>query len=249
MLLAALAVLLLGTKAESAMTYIGSDPGNDTGQTNSASVTFDLSVSGTTTNLLVTLTNLATYEPNDPPDILTAVFFSLAGDPTLAKVSALLNVGSVGVEDGSTLTVPGGVVGGSWAYAAGLSAAPGGANEGIGAAGFSQFGPGDLFPGSALPGDSPTPGGVGGGLTTATDDGSKYNGGLSGRPFIKDSAVFTLGAVPANFTLSEISSVSFQYGTILGTDVNVPGAIPEPGPAALTVVGILFLGLLNRNRC
>ena len=45
-------------------------------------------------------------------DILTAVFFSLTGDPTLTKVSALLNVGSVGVEDGS-LTVAGGVVGGS----------------------------------------------------------------------------------------------------------------------------------------
>jgi len=78
-------------------------------------------------------------------------------------------------------------VGGSWAYAAGLSGAPGGANEGISSAGFALFGPGNLFPGAALPGDSSTPGGLDRGLTTATDDGSKYKGGLSGRPFIRDS--------------------------------------------------------------
>ncbi len=227
----------------------GPGPGNDVGETNSASVVFNLSVSGMTTNLIVTLTNTALYKPNDPPDILTAVFFSLAGDPTLTKVSALLNAGSVGVQDGSNLVVAGGVVGGSWTYAAGLSGTPGGANEGISAAGFSQFGPGNLFPGAALPGDSPTPGGVGGGLTTATDDGSQYNGGLSGRPFIQDSVVFTLGAVPANFTLAGITNVSFQYGTTLGSEPNVPGTlVPEPTVITLTLVGILFSVVLNRKR-
>jgi hypothetical protein len=239
----------VATPARSAVTYTGTAPGNDAGETNSASVIFNLSVAGTTTNLIVTLTNTALYKPNDPPDILTAVFFSLTGDPTLTKVSALLNAGSVGVESGSNLTVAGGAVGGSWAYAAGLSGAPGSANEGISAAGFSLFGPGNLFPGAALPGDSPTPGGVGGGLTTATDDGSQYNGGLSGRPFIKDSAVFTLGAVPASFALSGITNVSFQYGTTLGTEPNVPGTlVPEPSAVALTFAGILFSALLNRQR-
>jgi hypothetical protein len=247
MLVAALA--FVPTPARSAVTYNSTSPGNDAGETNSASVTFNLSVQGTTTNLLVTLTNLATYKPNDPQDILTAVFFSLAGDPTLTKISALLNAGSVGVKNGSNLTVPGGVVGGSWAYGAGLSGAPGNANEGISSAGFTQFGPANLFPGAALPGDGSTPGGIGGGLTTATDDGSKYNGGLSGRPFIKDSTVFTLGAVPASLTLSGISTVSFQYGSALGTEPNLPGIlVPEPSPVALTFVGILLLGLLNRKR-
>jgi hypothetical protein len=247
MLMTALA--FAATPARSAVTFTGTAPANDAGETNSASVLFNLSVSGTTTNLIVTLTNTAHYKPNDPPDILTAVFFSLTGDPTLAKVSALLNAGSVGVEDGSNLTVAGGVVGGSWAYAAGLSGAPGGANEGISAAGFSQFGPGNLFPGAALPGDSPTPGGIGGGLTTAADDGSQYNGGLSGRPFIQDSAVFTLGAVPASFALSGITNVSFQYGTTLGTEPNVPGTlVPEPSTVALTLAGVLFSVLLGRQR-
>jgi hypothetical protein len=247
MLVAALA--FVATPARSAVTYTASGPGNDAGETNRASVTFSLSMQGTTTNLLVALTNLATYKPNDPQDILTAVFFSFTGDPTLAKVSALLNAGSVGVKNHSKLTVPSGVVGGSWAYAAGLSGAPGSANEGISSAGFTQFGPANLFPGAALPGDNSAPGGIGGGLTTATDDGSKYKGGLSGHPFIKDSAVFTLGDVPASFTLSGISTVSFQYGTTVGTEPNVPGTlIPEASPVALTFAGILFLGLLNRKR-
>ncbi len=244
-----LALAFVATPAQSAVTYTGTGPGNDAGETNKASVTFSLSVSGTTTNLLVTLTNLATYKPNDSPDILSAVFFSLAGAPTLTKVSGVLNAGSVAVEDGSNLTVPGGVVGGSWAYAAGLSGAPGSANEGIGAAGFGLFGSGNLFPGATLPGDSSPPNGVGGGLTTATDDGSQYNGGLSGRPFIKDSAVFKLGAVPASFTLSGISTVSFQYGSALVGEPNVPGIlVPEPSVVALTGCGLLLLGLLQRQR-
>jgi len=90
----AIALAFVATPAKSAVTFTGTSPGNDAGETNSASVTFSLSVSGTTTNLLVTLANLAAYSPNDPPDILTAVFFSLAGDPTLTKVSGVLNAGS-----------------------------------------------------------------------------------------------------------------------------------------------------------
>src|SRR5258708_7356641 len=75
------ALVFVATPAKSAVTFSGTGPGNNAGETNSASVTFSLSISGTATNLLVTLTNLATYKPNDPSDILTAVFFSLAGDP------------------------------------------------------------------------------------------------------------------------------------------------------------------------
>src|SRR5258708_40017336 len=107
-LIAALAIV--APPAQSAVTYTGSSPGNDAGETNRASVTFSLSLSGTTTNLLVSLTNLATYKPNNSPDILSAVFFSLAGNPTLTKVSGVLSAGSVAVEDGSNVTGPGGVV-------------------------------------------------------------------------------------------------------------------------------------------
>jgi len=246
-LFAGIAVLTLAsvmTPANAAVTFSGHAAGNDAGETNSATVTFALTVSGTTTDLVVTLTNTANYKPNDGPDMLTAVFFTLTGDPTLSKISALLNTNSVGVENGATLTVPGGVVGGSWAYAAGLSGAPGGANEGISAAGFSWFGPGNLFPGSALPGDS-GPDGVGGALTTAVDDGSKYNGGLKGRPFIMDSAVFTLGDVPASFNLSQISGVGFAYGTMPD---QIIATVPEPSAIALAGAGLLFVGVFGRRR-
>src|SRR5437868_484047 len=81
----ALAAVLFATGSAQALTFSGSAPGNDPGQTNSASLTFSLFVSGGTTNLFVTLENTAGYKPNDPADILTAVFFTIPGDPALTR--------------------------------------------------------------------------------------------------------------------------------------------------------------------
>jgi hypothetical protein len=83
-------------QTEAAVTFSGSDVGNDSGETNKASATFDLSVLGTTTNLVVTLANTAVYTPNDDPDILTAVFFTLAGNPTLTRISGVYVVSDSG---------------------------------------------------------------------------------------------------------------------------------------------------------
>jgi hypothetical protein len=243
--LALLVAVLATAPAKAAVTYSGIAPGNDLpGETNSATVVFALSISGTTTNLVVTLSNTATYKPNDSPDILTAVYFQLAGDPTLTRISGVLNTGGTGVESGTNLTIAGGVIGGSWVYAAGLSLTNG-ANQGISSAGFGIFGA-TVFPGAAMPGDSPVPDGVGGGITTSVDDGSLYNGGLKGRPLIKDSAVFTLGGVPASFTLAGISDVSFNYGTIPDQTFVATLVVPEPSSVAL--VGLGFVGLLAISR-
>jgi len=100
--------------------FVGSAAGNDSGELNSASVKFDLTISGTTTNLVVMLSNTATYDPNDPSDILSAVFSSLSGNPTLTANSAVVAPGG-GVKGNGGLTDPGGVVGGEWAYASSLS--------------------------------------------------------------------------------------------------------------------------------
>jgi hypothetical protein len=60
-------------------------------------------------NLVVTLTNKSLTDVLVPSDVLTAVFFTLAGDLTLTPLSAVLGLGSTvlfGVTD------PGGIVGG-----------------------------------------------------------------------------------------------------------------------------------------
>ena len=246
--LTALLAGFLATQALAQVTFSGTGLGNDPGETNTASVVFNLSISGTTTDLVVTLSNNPEYTPNDNPDILTTVFFSIAGDPTLTKISGMLAAGSSAVENGTNLTIVGGDIGGSWCYATGFTNAPGGATQGIGSAGLGLFGPGDVFPGAALPGDSNVPNGIGGGLTETIPDGGTHDG-LNGQPFIQHSAVFTLGAVPASFSLSDISDVSFQYGTTLGSEPNIPGIlVPEPSAMGLSVVGLLLLGLVRRIR-
>ena len=229
------------------MLFVGSAAGNDSGEVNSASVSFDLTISGTTTNLVVKLTNTATYDPNDPSDILTAVFFSLSGNPTLTANSAVLAPGSA-VKGNGGLTDPGGVVGGEWAYASSLSIS--GANQGTSSAGLGVFGPGNLFPGSNLEGPV-SPDGIQYGISTAFDTPGNDNGGIAGVGLITNAVVFTLGNVPANLALTDISNVIFQYGTAL-SEPSIPGIpgtlIPEPGTVVLTLTGICLLGLFRRKR-
>ena len=72
-------------------------------------------------NLQVTLTTTSMPAVLVPSDLLTGVFFTLAGDPALTSLSAVLTAGSTVFFGG---TDPGNVVGGEWAYASGLNGAP-----------------------------------------------------------------------------------------------------------------------------
>jgi len=92
----------------------------------SAEATFSQTAPGQ--NLVVTLANNYLGDVLVPSDVLTATFFTLPGNPTLTRISAVVPSGNT-VLFGST--DPGGVIGGEWAYKAGLSGAPGGANRGI----------------------------------------------------------------------------------------------------------------------
>src|SRR3989304_2718962 len=155
----------------------------------SASATFETSGS----NLIVTLTNTSAADVTVPSDVLTAFFFTLAGDPTLTTLSAMLNSGSSVYYDPQGQPL-GGVVGGEWAYRDNLSGAPLNADEGISSAGFGLFGPGDLFPGDDL---APplSPDGSQYGLLSAGDDTDTGNGGITGSGgLIKNSAIFTLAS-------------------------------------------------------
>jgi len=188
-------------------------------------------------NLLqVTLTNTGTGDPAAPGNILSALFFNLAGDPLLSRDSAVLGAGSTVIHGPtpSTNPTPNGV-GGEWAYNNTQSVF--GANEGISSAGFGVFGVGDRFPGNNLQGPDSV-NGIQYGITTAFDTPGNDNTGIS-VGLIQNQVVFTLD----NFTgtLADISHVSFQYGTAL-TETNIPGNVPDSGRTAM-LLGLSLSGL------
>lgn len=202
----------------------------------SASAMFDTSGS----NLLVTLTNTSSADALVPVDILTGVFFTLSGDPTLTRVSAVLAGGSTVLFGG---TDPGGVVGGEWAYNDGIGG-PGGADEGISSSGLGLFGPGDRFPGNNLQGPT-SPDGLQYGITSAGDDDTTGNAAVTGsNALIQNAVVFTLSGLPGGFNpsvLGSITNVSFQYGTALN-EPNIPGDPVNPGNPVPEPSTVLLLG-------
>jgi hypothetical protein len=198
-------------------------------------------------NLMVTLTNTSSIGAHAPGDVLSAVFFSLAGDPLLTRTSAVLASGSsVIISSGPNPgTDPGGGVGGEWAYRNGLSGGStlNGANSGISSVGLSTFGPPDLFPGTNRQGPV-SPDGIQYGIV-GPGGLNNPNGGLLHQGLIKNSVVFTLGGLPSTFNvLTGVSNVGFQYGTAFG-EPSFPGHQPRgsPEPATFGLLGLGMAGL------
>jgi hypothetical protein len=183
--------------------------------------------------LTMTLTNTYSGDTPDPIHVLQALFFDVAGNPTLTPVSAVLGAGSTVLYDAAPA---GGVVGGEFRYASGLSGSP--ASQGISGAGYGLFGAAN-FPGANL--DGPTAvGGMNYGLVSAGYAGGG-NPAVTGQfPLIDNSVVFTLSGA-SGLSLADFSNVSFEYGTSLAT-------VPEPSTLLLLGVGLAALGLTRRLR-
>jgi hypothetical protein len=232
------------------ITFAGSGTNSGTGHALSANVTFD--VSGT--SLLVTLVNTSSLDVTQPSDVLTGVFFNIGGNPSLTKTSATVSLGSSIISsDGSQSGGAGTVVGGEWAYLNNLSQYS--ANAAISSSGLGIFGDAN-FPGPNLQKNAALDG-VQYGITSAGDVASTVNGGLAGQGLIKNSVEFALGGLPSGFLLSDISTVTFQYGTAL-TEPSLPGTGPGPGqgqlpapvpePASMLLLGSGLSGLALLRR-
>ncbi len=255
------ATLLMGVAVTpshaTAVTLTGTGPGG-----RSASVTFETITDATTTYLKVTLSNTATYDSSIPTHILTGIYFSLPGDPTLSRT-----LGISGASAGGTIKNAADVtnVGGEWAYRSGLDVGAEDFNQGISSSGMGLFGAGNRFNATNLQGPD-SPNGIQYGVTTLNDpddvnDSGNDNGGLDGRHLIRSSVVFLLGNLNANFDPStSITSVRFQYGTALaethfgngGNGGNGGGGGSRvPYPSSLALLGFGALGavlVIGRRR-
>ena len=200
-------------------------------------------------NLQVVLTNTG---PNDvlvPGNVLMAVFFDLNGVGVLTPVSAAVTAGSTV----RYAALGAGGVGAGWAYKGGLSGLPGGASEGISAAGYSSpsFGPSGNFGCGA---NCVMVNGLDYGLLSLGDNPATGNAGVTGKgPLIQDSVTFLLSGLPGGFTDDDLSlsNVAFQYGTALANctgDCNPepcigacqPTTVPEPNMPLL--IGAALVG-------
>ncbi len=193
--------------------------------------------------LQITLTNTGQTPPSDESGVIGALFFNLSGNPTLTPVSMSLGAGS-SIVNGS------GDPSANWRYDTGISG-PGGATQGVSAAGLGIFGSRGNFCSGANCGNLLH--GIDWGLVDASYIAGSGNSSISGQPLIQDTAIFVLSGVSSDFNPStDISNVSTNYTatltgsfTITATD---PPAVPEPSPYFLLGGGMIVMSFIELKR-
>jgi hypothetical protein len=207
----------------------------------SALATFSLTGHNLDISLSNTYSNGADFQFTQT-DVLSALFFDVAGTPTLGTVDAMLLSGSTVRLNGPDITTaetggqPLGIgdIGAAWAFKSG--ALPGlSQHYGITAVGFSIFGTHDLFhPDTTLPHQQGTaPNGEDYGLMPLLTTNYTY-ANFSKRAFIQGGVTLRLSGFSGS--LEDIGYVRFQYGSSLTSPSVEPTA--EPSTLTLLIVGV-----------
>jgi hypothetical protein len=241
---AAFAVVTIGATARG-QTVTATGPGDEPGEALSAIATFTVS----NLELIVTVSNTGTFDPINANDILTGVFFDLPGDLKLTPESVELASGSSVIDHRLPVGFTGDV-GSQWAYRNDLVGAPDGTDEGISSTSLKWFSAKDLFPGEKIKGFGSL-GGISFGITTLADLGGHNRGDLKNQALTQNSVVFTFSGLPEDFSISDISNVTFQYGTTFKAPELMGDAIAnnvaEPPTIALVILSLL--GAFGAMQC
>jgi hypothetical protein len=210
----------------------------------SASALFD--ISGNTLKITLRNTGDSSGSTKDKSaNTLTGVFFDLPTGVTLTPVSAAIAAGDllqgnkcdIGPCNGSTTNV-----GGEFVYQAGNWATHPG-NHGIASSGYiNADAGGGNFNGPNL--DQPdAPDGINFGIVAPISASNQFkpnNGAMSDNPLIEEQVIFTMTIAGGTLTASDISNVSFQYGTSFSEPKLPPGMKPPPSvpePSILMLFG------------
>lgn len=198
----------------------------------------------------VVLTNTYALATTQPNQILTALFWDVASNPSWTKASADLTAGSSWVND------PGNdheSAGKHWAYKHGpmdLDATAGTLirNYGLSATGCGLFGNSDTFESG---GSNPVLNGADYGLTG--NAGTTLPGGGHPDPLIFNSMTFFLNGAAANFDLETIGNVRFLWGTSVNEFQGGGGSgnhffTPTPEPATMGFAALAVSAAIARRR-
>jgi hypothetical protein len=244
-LAAALLPMLAAPAAWAALTFSGSQG------TLSASASFEI-VGG---KLQVVLTNTSANDALVPSDLLSGVYFNLAGGAgQLTPFSA--TAGGITYLNGAqkdAFSVAGQNVGGEWDYEAISHASLPGLNAGISSSGVGSIWDQPGFGGPNLGGPIVVDG-MQYGITSAGDNVATGNNGLLDNEITKNSVIFLLD-IANGFSLSSISNVTFQYGTSLeqprytaGPPTSGPPGVPAPATLLLVALAAACGWQVRRSR-
>jgi hypothetical protein len=231
---------------------IFSGSGTDNSDNSAISASVDFSLSGNV--LTVVLTNTAGFNTISQGSVLTNLGWTVAPDTATPLPSS---AGTIALTPGSSL-VSGTIVdttdalGTEWNYTAGDGASSSGFGVGAVSDGHGNLCGSTTCTGAALDGAAFGLVGIGADLS--------LNGLKPANTYVEDSVTITLdlASAPA-FSLSNITSVDFQYGTGSGEgDITVNRCTggsncnldtpPIPEPASMTMLGTSLIGLCAFTR-